>query len=75
MYISDTNAELINAYLTIRDDVESLIAILLEMQNDFLVKSPDDKQAYYLSKRSLFNDMILNPDKSSPDALFKQNLL
>ena len=68
VYISDTNAELINAYLTIRDDVESLIAILLEMQNDFLVKSPDDKQAYYLSKRSLFNDMILNPDKSSLDA-------
>ena len=36
VYISDINAELINTYRIIRDDVDVLIKMLHAMQNDFI---------------------------------------
>lgn len=57
VYISDINAELINTYLTIRDDIDTLIENLYTMQNDFIPSNTDDRKAYYLEKRNRFNDL------------------
>lgn len=57
VYISDINAELINTYCIIRDDVDKLIDMLMGMQNIFLPMNTDGRKAYYLAKRSRFNDL------------------
>ena len=57
IYISDINAELINTYLTIRDNIDTLIENLYTMQNDFIPLNTDDRKAYYLEKRNRFNDL------------------
>ena len=36
VYISDINAELINTYRMIRDDIDALIEMLYAMQSDFI---------------------------------------
>ena len=55
VYISDINAELINTYLVIRDDIDALIDLLLRLQTDFVPLGTDERRAYYTEKRSLFN--------------------
>lgn len=60
VYISDINAELINAYRIIRDDIEKLISLLKVMQGEFLPMSTDNRKAYYLAKRERFNDLKVN---------------
>lgn len=57
VYISDINAELINIYRIIRDDIDALIDMLMVMQNEFLPMNTDDRKAYYLAKRERFNDL------------------
>lgn len=57
VYISDINAELINTYSTIRDDIDKLIDMLMVMQNEFVPKNKDDRKLYYLAKRERFNDL------------------
>lgn len=57
VYISDINAELINTYLAIRDNIDALIETLYTMQNDFIPLNTDDRKAYYLEKRNRFNDL------------------
>lgn len=57
VYISDINAELINTYCIIRDDIDKLIDMLMGMQNIFLPMNTDGRKAYYLAKRSRFNDL------------------
>lgn len=58
--ISDVNAELFNAYCTIRDDVDSMIDKLKAMQNEFIVMNTDDRKAYYMANRKRFNDLKIN---------------
>ena len=60
VYISDINAELINTYRIIRDDVDDLIKMLLTMQNDFIPLDTDNRKAYYMQKRESFNDLKVN---------------
>lgn len=57
VYISDINAELINTYRIIRDDVDDLIKMLLDMQNDFIPLDSDNRKVYYMQKRERFNDL------------------
>ena len=64
VYISDINAELINTYRIIRDDVYELIGMLMAMQNEFLSMSIDDRKTYYLSKRERFNYLKVNGNES-----------
>lgn len=64
VYISDINAELINTYRIIRDDVYELIGMLMAMQNEFLSMSIDDRKTYYLSKRGRFNYLKVNGNES-----------
>ena len=60
VYISDINAELINTYQIIRDDVEALIKMLHAMQNDFIPLETNNRKLYYMKKREWFNDLKVN---------------
>lgn len=64
IYISDINAELINTYRTIRDDIEELIDMLMVMQSEFVPICTDDRKAYYLAKREWFNDLKVNVNEN-----------
>lgn len=64
VYISDINAELINTYLIIKNNIDELVAVLQTMQNAYLPKNTEERREYYLAKRDLFNDLIINGDKS-----------
>ena len=65
IYISDTNAELINTYRIIRDDIEKLIELLASMQEEFISMALDDRKNYYMGKRALFNSLKVNTDEST----------
>ncbi len=60
VYISDINAELINAYRIIRDDIDEIVDLLMVMQNEFVLMNADDRKAYYLAKRERFNELKAN---------------
>lgn len=64
VYISDINAELINSYRVIRDDIDELIDMLYTMQNDYVPFDTEKRRAYYLKRRERFNDLKINGDES-----------
>lgn len=64
VYISDINAELINAYRIIRDNIDVLISMLATMQSEFVPMDTEHRKAYYLSKRERFNDLKVNGNES-----------
>lgn len=55
--VNDINVDLINCYLSIRDDVEELVAILAKWEKEYhaLVDKKETKKAYYYNKRKQFN--------------------
>lgn len=57
VYISDINEELIGTYRTIRDDVEELLELLSEFESVHLAYDMSDRKTYYLSQRSLYNEL------------------
>lgn len=59
LYISDINAELINAYQVIKNNVDSLIEKLREMQLLFLPMDENGRKLYYYSIRDKFNNTQL----------------
>lgn len=59
LYISDINAELINAYLVIKNNVDSLIERLREMQISFCPMDENGRKIYYYSIREKFNNTQL----------------
>jgi len=63
--ISDINAELINTYLVIRDNVDGLTRLLFKMQNEFLPMDIDSRKAYYMAKREKFNILKTNNSKDN----------
>lgn len=60
VYISDINAELINTYRIIRDDIDALISMLEAIQSEFISMDTEHRKAYYLTKRECFNDLKVN---------------
>ncbi len=60
LYISDINAELINAYQAIKNNVDNLIQNLREMQMMFLPMDENGRKFYYYSIRDKFNNTQLN---------------
>lgn len=64
IYISDINAELINAYRIIRDEIDELIKVLSKMQNDYIPMDTEHRKAYYFNQREHFNDIKVNGDES-----------
>lgn len=70
LYISDINAELINAYKVIKTDVEALIARLEEMQMLFLPMDENGRKLYYYTIRSKFNSVELSDVTSVEKAAY-----
>ena len=64
IYISDINAELINTYHIIRDNIDSMIRILSMLQDEFIPMDTDNRKAYYLKKRERFNELKVSGDKN-----------
>lgn len=62
VYISDINAELINTYRIIRDDIDELIDVLYAMQSDFVPLDTEERKVYYIKKREHFNHLKVNGD-------------
>lgn len=58
--INDINAELVNTYLQIKNNVDDLIGILSEMQVKYWEKSDSDRKLMYLAERERFNDIKVN---------------
>lgn len=64
VYISDINAELINTYRVIRDDIDELVSMLTFMQSEFVPMDTEHRKDYYLAKRERFNDLKVNGDET-----------
>lgn len=64
IYISDINAELINTYRIIRDDIDALIEMLYGMKNEFIPLDIDARKEYYMKKRERFNDLKVNGNEN-----------
>ncbi len=62
VYISDINAELINAYIKIRDNADEIINLLYRYQNEYIPLETDERKIYYMSKRDRFNELKINGD-------------
>ena len=60
LYIGDTNAELINAYNVVKNNVEQLIEKLKEMQLAFVPMGEEARKDYYYKARDRFNSLILS---------------
>ncbi|MCD7775360.1 MAG: DNA adenine methylase [Clostridiales bacterium] len=60
VYIGDINAELINAYRIIRDDIDEIVAMLMVMQSEFVPMDTEHRKVYYMAKRERFNELKLN---------------
>lgn len=68
IYISDINAELINAYEIIKADIDVLIARLKELQTAFLSENESGRKNFYYAARDKFNSLRLNADSSAEKA-------
>ena len=63
IYINDINAELINTYRIIQNDVSSLIEILEQLQSDFIPLGAEKRKIYYYQKREQFNNEKVNGNR------------
>ncbi len=61
-YIGDTNAELMNAYKVVRDNVNELIAKLYEMQLAFLPMDENGRKYHFYAARERFNTLPLSDE-------------
>ena len=68
LYISDINAELINAYQAVKNDVDILIAKLNEMQMLFLPMDENGRKYFYYTVRERFNSMALTEETATEKA-------
>lgn len=68
LYISDINAELINAYQVVKDDVENLLVKLNEMQMLFLPMDDNGRKYYYYTIREKFNATELSAETATDKA-------
>lgn len=57
VFISDTNAELINAFRAVKEDIEALISILARYQADYIPLDEDGRKRYYYARRDRFNEL------------------
>ncbi len=64
VYISDINAELINSYKAIKNNVDALISKLTEMQLLFLPMDENGRKYFYYTARDKFNNVELNESNS-----------
>ena len=67
VYISDINADLINTYRCVKDNPEQLITSLKIIENEYLIKSNEQRKKYYLDKRNEFNQMQIYSNYNNLD--------
>jgi len=68
VYISDINRDLVNAYTIVRDEINELVALLTQMQADYIHLDTEKRKIYYMSKREQFNELKICGDTSiSPE--------
>ena len=60
VYISDINAELINTYHMLRDNIGALAGLLQSYQDEYLPLDMAYRKSYYMTKRDRFNDLKVN---------------
>jgi len=65
--INDSNSELINVYIQIKDNSGKLIDVLKLFENEFINKTEEQRKKYYYKKRELYNNLIF--DKNADDIL------
>lgn len=65
IYINDINAELINTYIVVRDNIEELLVPLKEMEELFLFENEEGRKNYYIIQRSRFNGLKTNADAAA----------
>lgn len=58
--INDSNAELMNVYLIVRDNVSELIQLLQQFEKEHLRCDDAGRKEYYYSQRELYNSVITN---------------
>ena len=68
LYISDINAELMNAYQVVKNDVDNLIAKLNEMQMLFLPMDENGRKYFYYTVRERFNSTTLTEETATEKA-------
>lgn len=57
VYIGDSNKELINVYIILRDSIDELIPILRKYEQEYLPLDNEQRKLYFYEKRSLFNSI------------------
>lgn len=65
IYISDINAELINTYIQVKENVEDLIAFLYDYENTFLKSSADERKKIYYKKRERYNTLMVSENSKN----------
>lgn len=65
VYISDTNAELINTYRIIKENIDELIRLLMKYQSEYLPLDTEARKEYYIKKRECFNDLKVNGNEQT----------
>lgn len=65
IYISDTNAELVNAYKIIKDKIDILIELLNKYQEEYIPLDTDERKEYYMTKREIFNEVKINGNEKA----------
>lgn len=63
IYISDINAELINSYKVIRDDLSDLLDTLKGFEANYISLSDSGRKEAYLAKRERFNELKRNGEE------------
>ena len=64
VYISDTNAELMNTYNIIKHSIEDLIELLETYQSDYTALNTEERKSYYMNMRKKFNDIKVSGDET-----------
>ncbi len=62
IYINDINAELINTYRVIKENINELIVALKELQEQFVPSDTERRKKYYSEKRNRFNYLKTSGD-------------
>lgn len=68
--INDINPELICTYRVIKENVEELIAELAHVQDEYIPLGAEDRKAYYMEKRVLFNTKQTSPVETAKLFIF-----
>jgi hypothetical protein len=65
VYISDSNAELINVYSSLRDDTDTLIDFLKGYEASYLPLENEARKSYYYKQRTRFNELKCHYDTNT----------